>query len=175
MAFDSARGKTVLFGGQDSSDTFLDETWEWDGTRWTHQTPPSGPSARAGHAMVFDGAHGKTVLFGGQNGSTILGDTWEWDGTHWAQRMPALSPPAHTGQAMAYDSTRGRTLLFDFNGTWEWDGSNWAPVPLASSPPDPSVFGLMQSDWILPGLVYDSARGRSVLFGAGGTWEYVGR
>lgn len=56
------------------------------------------------------------------------------------------------------------TLLRDL---WEWDGRNWTNV---STDGPPSGGGL-------PGLTYDEARGRLVLFGGGGlegTWEWDG-
>jgi hypothetical protein len=79
MAYDSARGVTILFGGQEG---FLgpdsDETWEWDGNTWT-QRITSGPTAREDHAMAFDSARQVVVLFGGWHHG-FDGETWEWDG-----------------------------------------------------------------------------------------------
>src|SRR5262245_809753 len=60
MAYDSARGVTVVFGGIYADD----ETWEWSGQRWKLRAS-SGPSARYGHAMAYDSRRGVTVLFGG--------------------------------------------------------------------------------------------------------------
>lgn len=79
MAYDSQRGKTVLFGGYNGGS--LGDTWEWDGATW-QQVVPTGasPVSRRLHAMVYDSQRGRTVLFGGYNGA-LLGDTWEWDGT----------------------------------------------------------------------------------------------
>ena len=34
MAYDAARGVTVLFGGYDGAN-YLGDTWEWNGTSWT--------------------------------------------------------------------------------------------------------------------------------------------
>src|SRR5262252_8825081 len=86
LAFDLIRGRTVLFGGSNRSAQFAD-TWEWDGTIWTHRLPASTPPARVLHAMAYDLARGRTVLFGGdvfQNGVDVpLADTWEWDGANW--------------------------------------------------------------------------------------------
>ena len=42
MAYDSARGRVVLFGGFRVSDYFAD-TWEWDGSAWARQTPATSP------------------------------------------------------------------------------------------------------------------------------------
>ncbi|HYE62990.1 MAG TPA: kelch repeat-containing protein [Phycisphaerales bacterium] len=68
MAYDSARGVTVLFGGDDGNGIRSGETWEWNGTKW-RQVLVSGPSARRWHAMAYDSARGVTVLFGGQTAS----------------------------------------------------------------------------------------------------------
>jgi len=52
MAYDSARGVTVLFGGSGNSGPVRD-TWEWDGTTWALRSN-SGPSPRYSHAMAYD-------------------------------------------------------------------------------------------------------------------------
>ncbi|HNT28297.1 MAG TPA: hypothetical protein PKH10_08990, partial [bacterium] len=53
MAYDSIRGKMVLFGGYDSSkectaglSTHCNDTWEWDGISWAQSDPPTKPPAR---------------------------------------------------------------------------------------------------------------------------------
>src|ERR1700728_4007926 len=38
MAYDFSTGQLVLFGGLGGSGVFGD-TWTWDGTNWTQQTP----------------------------------------------------------------------------------------------------------------------------------------
>jgi hypothetical protein len=76
MAYDSQRGRTVLFGGNPSSGLPLGDTWEWNGSAWT-QVSITGPSGRAGHAMAYDSQRGRTVLFGGSG----YPETWEWDGS----------------------------------------------------------------------------------------------
>ncbi len=82
MAYDSARGRVVLFGGNyANTNTFYGDTWEWDGATWTLRTT-TGPAPRQEHAMAYDSARGVTVLFGGWSFS----DTWEWDGASWTQR-----------------------------------------------------------------------------------------
>ena len=43
MAYDSAHGQVVLFGGYDNRNRFND-TWVWDGTNWTQKGTPSTPS-----------------------------------------------------------------------------------------------------------------------------------
>jgi hypothetical protein len=171
MAYDAARQRVVLFGGQD-----LGDTWEWDGVSWAQRNPAASPTARENHAMAYDAARQRVVLFGGYSGASVfLGDTWEWDGVSWAQRNPAASPTARYIHAMAYDAARQRVVLFGGYGasglplgdTWEWDGVSWVPRNPAVSPP-PRFWHAM---------AYDAARQRVVLFGGlpgllGDTWEY---
>jgi len=137
MAYDSARGRTVMFGGSslaaDCDDT-LGSTcagpWEWDGVRWTQITPqdPEGdgnPLPTTGAAMVFDSVRNVVVMFGGDaslaNPDPLRPALWEWNGVSWARRcdgVPASDtcgsalPPARTRHAMAFDSLRGQVIVF---------------------------------------------------------------
>src|SRR2546425_103146 len=54
MDFDARRNQAVLFGGQEGSPNFaiLGDTWTWDGTNWTMQSPSASPSARREHRMA---------------------------------------------------------------------------------------------------------------------------
>ena len=65
MAYDAATGTVVLFGGDGSSGD-LGDTWTWNGTTWTEQTPATSPPARESATMAYDAATGTVVLFGGQ-------------------------------------------------------------------------------------------------------------
>src|SRR5436190_1909276 len=74
MAYDAARGVTVLFGGANYPTTNGD-TWEWNGTVWT-QHAVRGPSPRVGHAMAYDAPRGVTLLFGGNTSPGFNSETW---------------------------------------------------------------------------------------------------
>jgi hypothetical protein len=181
MAYDSRRGRVVLFAGANEYD-FVDfaDTWEWDGTSWIQRTPITSPPRRFAHAMAYDAARGRVVLFGGFDffSGIALSDTWEWDGNTWIETTPATAPPARSRHAMAYDAVRQRVLLFGGVGdegpvgdTWEWDGSTWIEHTPAASP-SPREYGA---------LAYDGVRGRVVLFGGfdgvtyfADTWEWDG-
>jgi hypothetical protein len=164
----------VLFGGYNSSGN-LSDTWIWDGTDWTEETPATSPSARGDCAMKYDAARGQVVLFGGDGTTGALNDTWLWNGKNWTQAEPGTSPPASYAGAMAYDAADDRVVLFGglFNsdGTWTWDGTNWIQQNPSISPPGR----------VLPGMAYDSEEGKVVLFGGFGanpnfndTWEWNG-
>ncbi|MCG3197439.1 MAG: hypothetical protein GHCLOJNM_01925 [bacterium] len=120
MAFDSARNRTVLFGGQ-GENVLLGDTWEWDGTNWQQKTPMQSPSARRGHGMTYDSARERVVLFGGEVGVGFSDETWEWDGTDWTP-IPATSAPTSDTWAMAYDSTHSEAVLFTGESTHVYDG-----------------------------------------------------
>ena len=106
LAYDSARGRVVVFGGLSGS-TRLDDIWEWDGTSWTEKHPDAPtPSARHSHAMAYDSARGMVVLFGG-NASGREADTWEWDGTSWNSLGVTPAPYSRYGHSMVYDASRG--------------------------------------------------------------------
>jgi hypothetical protein len=138
MAYDSARHRTVLFGG--SGDTYYNDTWEWNGTNWTQMSPVTSPSARQGQAMVYDSARQVMVMFGGGDSSgNLLDDTWEWDGSNWTQRFPPIVPPARALQSMAYDSGRAVTVMWggvgtaccSLDDTWELDTAPTANLSIS--------------------------------------------
>jgi hypothetical protein len=84
-AYDSRRGRLIIFGGADSAG-FLGDTWAWDGTSWT-KLADSGPKPRVMGYMAYDKARDRMVLFGGRKGfpNGDLNDTWEFDGTRWTR------------------------------------------------------------------------------------------
>lgn len=144
MAFDSARGVTVLFGGSPEAHIASDETWEWDGEVWTQQTI-AAPPPRWGHAMVFDAHRNVTVLFGGRhgtNGTALYNDTWEFDGNQWVLGSNNGPSPSRYGFAMTYDSVYHQTIVFGgyapgygyVNEVWTWNGASWAFRALTNGP-----------------------------------------
>jgi hypothetical protein len=171
MAYDSARGVVVLFGGNT-----LDDTWEWNGTDWVERSPANRPPARSHHAMAYDSTRGVVVLFGGAGTIGNLDDTWEWDGNDWIQRSPASHPVARQGHALAFDSVRGVVVLFGGShdgllaDTWEWNGVNWVQRSSGNHPAARYEYA----------MAYDSAREVVVLYGgwdgwfSDDTWEWDG-
>jgi hypothetical protein len=133
MAYDIRRGRTVMFGGQDSAGVPLGDTWEWDGTNWM-QMVATGPSARYSHRMAYDGQRAYTVLSGGYTSGGAVGETWGWNGTSWTQAPNGV--PSRAFHAMAYDSQRGRLVLFgglDYSGIVTLAGDTWELVAYGNS------------------------------------------
>ncbi len=78
MAYDTATGDLVLFGGGGSAGRLLDDTWTWNGSAWTEHHPAKHPAARYGTSMAYDATARGVVLFGGYNLSADSNDTWIW-------------------------------------------------------------------------------------------------
>ncbi|MCC6909783.1 MAG: hypothetical protein IT430_17750 [Phycisphaerales bacterium] len=176
MAYDGARGLSVIFGGG-TRGAYQNDTWGWDGVDWM-QLDALGPPERSSHALAYDEARELVVLFGGYNGEISLRDTWEWNGQYWSGRANS-GPDRRHNHAMAYDSLRGVTVLFGGNvggtpqnDTWEWDGTTWTKVSEGGPPPRRNH-----------AMAYDRDRGVVVVFGGVGTdyptiradmWEWDG-
>jgi hypothetical protein len=142
----AAPTRLLLFGGDNENDSsFLNDTWEWDGSAWSQDQPAQSPPARYGAGMATLCGH-PTLFGGGPNFvDPYFSDQWEWDGVNWTRQQPAPSPAERFAPTMtALGST---ILLFGglddhpdnltglLNDTWTWSGASWTPLDLAS-PPD---------------------------------------
>lgn len=118
MAFDSARGRAVLFGGVGSAGPGL-QTWEWDGAAWHQVATVAQPRSFLG-SMVYDPIRARCVHFAIWNGQP---DTWTYDGATWTQ-LPAGGPTS--SGPLLFDPVRGTTVLLQMgqNG-YELQGSQW--------------------------------------------------
>jgi hypothetical protein len=147
MTYDPVSEKVIMFGGYDANtNTYLNDTWEFDGATWTQVMTNSPPPARTAAQMAYDSVSQKVVLYGGYNGTNYLGDTWLWDGatSQWTQATPAHQPPAVTGP-MLFPDPNGHVDYFGgfappfYQLTmWQWNGSDWTQlfptdVPFARS------------------------------------------
>jgi hypothetical protein len=183
MAYDAARQRVVLFGGQigKASNVYTNDTWGWDGGAWT-QVADTGPGPRVDCGLAYDDSRQRVVLFGGfwfgpdLARSSYLSDTWEWDGAEWTQ-IADIGPTPRTACALTYDTVRQRVVLFGGSGpeppatvlsptlrgdTWEWDGTEWTQI--ADTGPSKRYF---------PAMAFDRLRECQVLFGgstSGSVW-----
>jgi hypothetical protein len=76
MAFDAARGASVLYGGSNDD---VGSTWTYDGQTWTRASTV-GPNIIDHSAMCFDSVRNVIVMHGGFGADDA---TWEWNGTAW--------------------------------------------------------------------------------------------
>jgi cysteine-rich repeat protein len=159
MAFDSRRGRMVLFGGSDE----VQDTWEFDGRVWQPIPTAVSPPGKTGMAMVFDQERGEVVLFGGGEGN-IFNGTWTFDGLQWHEHPLRTSPGQRRRFSMAFDGFRKRVVLhgglsivdgdiFLLGDTWEWDGTQWILADDDANTPRGVT------------MAYDPLRQRVVMFG----------
>jgi len=184
MAYDAARGKTVMYGGQNSNRSWAKDTWEWDGVKWTKFAVP-GPGGRIHSAMAYDSKRQKVFLFGGSSeDGRSHNDTWEWDGAAW-RKLSDEGPPPRSHHRMAFDSRAGVMLLYGGDGVrtsdmgglnvladmWSWDGKSWTEIKTTGP-----------GKRLLHAMAYDAARGKLVFYGGedgrklfDDTWEWDGQ
>ncbi|MBE2253284.1 MAG: hypothetical protein IAE78_27380 [Myxococcus sp.] len=171
--------KVVVFGGFNTSNTEVGDTWEWDGATWLQRTVTPAPRARresvaitrAGRAFLHAGMLTRSSI------SIGLSDTWEWDGSTWqdVDPTPAPRPEGRSGHAIA---THGNELVL-FGGknelgtlndeTWRWSAGAWQRLS-PTTRPSPREHHAMAS-----------VGGRVLLFGGrsgttslSDTWEWNG-
>ena len=149
MVYDSKSGKVLLFGGT-GSETFFNDTWQYDpaSNTWTDLAPagdvPQGGSAAS---MVYDSDRGKIILFGGGSGQASFDDTWAYDPATntWTDLVPPGSvPSARVGHGMVYNAADGTVILYggrDEDGflsdTWSYNvaSNTWALIETAGGTP----------------------------------------
>lgn len=143
IAFDARRRQVVLYGGSSLVYTgefpramLFTDTWVWDGTRWTQQTPVNHPKRVYGwgntsgwNSMAYDSGRDRVVFVGSYWDVFGIGyfEDWEWDGTDWTQRFPFSFPYARKDHALAYDERNFRIVMFGgqtpnryVSETWEY-------------------------------------------------------
>ncbi len=134
--------RVLLFGGHAAGQSYLADTWEWDGTAWLERSV-TGASARETEMAAVGG---KALLFGGITYTTAyasLGGTWEFSGTAWTQNA-VPGPSARTGAAIG--TLGNKVILFGgsqvggsgapyLGDTWQWDGAAWTQLQI----PGPSA------------------------------------
>jgi hypothetical protein len=177
VAYDLAHARTLLqpVGTAPEAET----TWSYDGTSWSHALAPANNIAVAQPA--YDALGDRLWVVGRGSSNTV--ETWEMADLHWQQLFPAHAPHSQLDHALSMDATRRRLVCFGgafwqglvpilLGETWEYDGNDWQQVTPPHAPPPR----------LLPLMVHDPRRGRTVLFGGTtvvnalmhDTWEYDG-
>lgn len=172
MAYDQARERMVLLGGQIDGGTIADHkvVWEWDGNQWHTNLPSSGPVGSRAARMTYD-RYRNAVVFGPTLAELGLfshyWEFWDWNGTNWTLTTPVdylKYPIQETLQntrsgALAFDSNRRRSIWFgsiDHTNTLFFDGIEWTRLPKSSNSPPGRIFEAM---------AYDSHRQVTVMVG----------
>jgi hypothetical protein len=124
-AYDPLRGQHVLFGGEPAewSAAYLDDTYTFDGGRWTARSVSNRPPGRATAAAAFVGGPvNKVVMFGGADYAyhdapsphyswEARCDLWAWDGAKWLSVVMKNQGPCLAFPAMAWDPVGARLIV----------------------------------------------------------------
>lgn len=163
-AFDTDRGRAVLYGGMIPGRRVSGDTWELVDGAWVLRAT-DGPGPLHSASMAYDQARRVTVLFGGADSAFAKnGATWSWDGSRWT-RLATSGPSPRFAAGMAYDAARGEMLLFGGSGeagnaeTWTWNGTTWKRHEVSGPPAR-----------MMAKLAYDPVRRVVVLFGGRAGW-----
>jgi hypothetical protein len=156
MAYDAARGRTVLFRGSyvkrfsGFTTTFQHaDMWEYNGVTWTDITPVKMPTFSSSDkgSFAYDPAGRKITLFRmlGSNPSEL----WTYRDGAWTKTSVKSTPP-YESPCFAYGSgsnglyLSGEPLIGDKQSvqTWEWSGAAWV-----NRTPFVDTTGVRAVDW----------------------------
>jgi hypothetical protein len=179
IAYDPVLHMVLLFGGIRPAQTYLGDTWGWNGTTWRELAaatdgPPPGQAS-----MAWDPANDSMVLM---PASSSGADTWTWAGSRWIDHHQT-NPWLPTGVlSLAFDPNANRMLAVGFGNvvspalgavmqTWTWNGAAWTQLVTVHTP----------AAYILLGVGWDPISARLQLFAEGATtpvpllrWAWTG-
>ena len=196
MAYDSADGYIVLFGGSSSitnpRGSLLGDTWLFSNGEWTKANSLLSPAARYGASMTYDAQLREVILFGGVVAnsppppSPYACDTWGFVAGAWTLLVPCSGthPVGRANASFAFDPTnqtnrsQGYDVLFGgyssspstyYRDTWEYSSRGWTNVTSTGGPVGRASAG----------FATDGTDGYLVLFGGEGassnlsdTWKF---
>ena len=179
FVYDQTLKKSVLFGGFDDVFNYRDDTWTWDGVKWTEVDTDDEPENRAQMAMWYDPLAKKTILYSGVGRPDIedkvkrFADMWSFDGGNWTRMNETVAPGIRFGSMTAVHPTTGKVTLFGGlratvsedgktidqfydDDMWIWDGAanTWTEVATPEFGPSKRQNG---------GFDYDPQTGKLVL------------
>jgi hypothetical protein len=151
MTYDAATQSVILLDGDNHTDTGLhtygNDSWSFQGGKWTQLFPATLPPARDDQQMVYDAASQEIVMFGGTSLAGYDNDTWTYSGypADWTEVSSATHPGARNAAGMDYDAPVGAVALYggtpapdDYYATWLFSGGAWTEYTLSPVPPNPT-------------------------------------
>ncbi|MFO0581647.1 MAG: Ig-like domain-containing protein [Anaeromyxobacter sp.] len=182
VAWDPVRQRVVLFGGMTLGSAFLNDTWTWDGSKWTQLTTAGTMPGRESHAMAWDPVRNELVVQGGwvagplKDGKTYALRTIAGTPT-WVDVTPGAGPLTFAEHVATFDTRQGQVVVFgDWTGAQlqAWDGTAKSWSVLAPGDPEADGNPTYSSFSSRGDLVYVPGRGRAVYVEANQrqTWEW---
>ncbi len=150
----------LVFGGADTGASASDETWLWDGTRWSNAGLVPAPSATNAFSLAYDPGENAVIGFGGHvpPNHTASPDTHrhDWGSTGWTSTtLPG--PRARKRFGIAYAPWLEGTVMFGgtifddlgvelSNTLWRFRNGSWAELPTSALRPSPRDYCDLASD-----------------------------
>jgi hypothetical protein len=190
MAYDSLRGRVVMFGGRQLLGTaggeikVFGDMWVYGDNDWTEIHPPALPPARHLAAMTYDPIRDRIILYGGvsvgADGVTAgaLYDTWEFDGTTWRQ---INNDQIKTSRgSMVYDKARNQVVMLGTDADvkphmyrLDAEAGTWIELTPEKMPDCVSDVGMVYQDHNATVMATGGECLTNASF-AGKTWEWNG-
>jgi hypothetical protein len=184
FVYDARDGYAVLFGGTGTCSVYYacNDTWSFNGTRWTQLHPATSPPRMWRFGMTYDAADRDVVVFGGNvYPGSLSHATWTYAGGSWTNATRASAPSSRVDVPLTYDPTTRSVVLYGGfvpgvrfgpnSSTWSFHGGVWTRLHPSPTPP-----GLAGSP-----IVFDAALAELVLYGgyqshgsSYSTWAYSG-
>jgi len=179
MAYDTARGTAVLYGGAVNGG-YLGDTWTRNSTTgiWVNVTPVSSPRKGYDFVMLYGGPSCEVMLFGGWNGSAAAGsgtiisypfpsETWVYRASTntWTNRPHPSMPAPRFSSAAAFDIAANSVVLFggyayqsSLGDTWQYGSDAYFSEGTYTSRPfdtgGSAYFGALSWNATLPADTY---------------------
>jgi hypothetical protein len=131
MAYDSIRGRIMLYGGSGIPASQAGDMWEWDLSGWMRRTEPSPPARSV--SIAYDPVQARVVLI---DVSASPRQVWEFDGATgaWSFRGRTLVT-LPSARSLVFDASRGHVVFAAGAGLYEWNCPGTFSLPWISSQP----------------------------------------
>ncbi|MEA2328648.1 MAG: large repetitive protein [Thermoanaerobaculia bacterium] len=172
MTWQSSNNTILYTGGVCSTSLSTEETYEWDGTKWTKIELTSFAGPYVGSALTFDLDRQVAVLFGGAPPSGVLvPSTYTYADKAWVGVGDAAYPVPRS--LFTFVSDPVQKVIYLFGGVN--DSSNFLDFWTYQNGTFRTLTSNQPTDCTSPIGAYDTDRSKLVVLCAGGaTWEYDG-
>ncbi len=162
MAYDEARGETILFGGTDYDLGYeVDYTYRYRDSKWKSAWSGVTPGARSMFGFTSDPENGAVWLFGGVRGGA---DLWRYASGQWTPVIALDAPATCSYPVSTWDSDRKvMVLLCSDASVYEFAGTQWKRF----SSPDKRPLTSIQAS-----IAYDPTLKKTIVFG-GYNGDYI--
>ncbi|HSN67785.1 MAG TPA: hypothetical protein VLV48_00980, partial [Thermoanaerobaculia bacterium] len=155
MAYDQARGESILFGGTDIDvGTEVNFTYKYRASKWQGAFTVYSPGPRSLFGFTTDPENDAVWLYGGVRGSH---DLWKYAFGQWTQVFAADQPANCSYPLTVWDTDRKTMVMVCADASVkEFDGTKWKVHAIDDKRPSTSIQA---------SLVYDPTLKKTIIYG----------